>query len=160
MTEEANLSVLEISNRSSLKTKRLELNWTLTVRAQRSLPFHRGLNAALLRASITEQIPLPVETGYEHGPPVLVAARLIARHHRRIVPLGSRIPQRFAETSSAEFLGTAEKFHRIIHAKRGQQEFHGSIMLVAQRQDIGPHGPILAVPGESENFAFLNRHCL
>jgi hypothetical protein len=108
------------------------------------LSLERGLSTARLRTHIPEDIPLPVQTGDKHGPAVLFAAWLVAGDHGRLVPSWSRVAQGFAEATLAELIGAAEKLHRIVDVEWGKQELHRPIMLVAQRQDVGPHGPSLA----------------
>ena len=98
----------------------------------------------MLGTRITQNIVLPIQAGDEHRSPVLFAAGLVAGDDGRLVPAWSRVTQGFAETTLAELIGTAEKFDRVVDVERGKQEFHGSIVLVAQRQDVRPHGPILA----------------
>jgi hypothetical protein len=50
-----------------------------------------------------------------------------------------------------EFIGAAEEFYRIVDIEWSQQKLHGPIMLVAQREDVGPHGPSLAL-GAKQNL--------
>jgi len=87
---------------------------------------------------------LPVEAGDKHGPAMLFAARLVAGDKGRLISSRSGIAHGFAEAALAELVGAAEKFDRIVDVERGKQEFHRPIVLVAQRQDVRPHGPILA----------------
>jgi hypothetical protein len=76
---------------------------------------------------------------------MLIATGLVTRNNRRLVPDGGYIAQGFTEATLAEFVGAAEEVDRIVDAERGKQELHRPIMLVAQGQDVGPHGPILAL---------------
>jgi hypothetical protein len=76
---------------------------------------------------------------------VLFATGLVTGNNRRLVPDGGYIAQGFAEATLAEFVGAAEEVDRIVDAERGKEELHCPIMLVAQRQDVGPHGAILAL---------------
>src|SRR5262249_45514981 len=57
-----------------------------------------------------------------------------------------------------ELFSAAKEFNRIVHIKWGEQKLHGSIVLVAQRQDVGPHGQILA-PGTRNKTGGLRRRC-
>ena len=75
---------------------------------------------------------------------MLVTARLIAVNHRWIVLDGSHVAQRFVEAAVTELLHATKKLDRIINAERSQQKFHGPVVLIAQRQDVGPHRRILA----------------
>jgi hypothetical protein len=70
--------------------------------------------------------------------------RLIAGNHRWVVPDRGYVAQRFVEATLTELLRAAKKLDRIINAERSQQKFHGPIVLVAQGQNVGPHGGILA----------------
>jgi hypothetical protein len=70
--------------------------------------------------------------------------RLVRRNDGSLVPPGRHVAERFIEATLTELIGAAKKLNRIVHVERSQQELHGSIMLVAQRQDVSPHGPILA----------------
>jgi hypothetical protein len=76
---------------------------------------------------------------------MLIATGLVPGNDGRLVPDGGYIAERFAEATLAEFVGAAEEVDRIVDAERGKEELHRPIMLVAQRQDVGPHGPILAL---------------
>ena len=71
---------------------------------------------------------------------MLVATRLIIRDRRRLIPNGSDIAERFTEATVTKLVCAAKKLNRIVDAERSQQKLHSSIMLVAQRQDVGPHG--------------------
>jgi len=76
---------------------------------------------------------------------VLVATRLIGGNQRRGVSLRGYVTQRFVEATLTELIGAAEEFYRIIEIEWSQQKLHGPIMLVAQREDVRPHGPSLAL---------------
>ena len=93
-------------------------------------------------------IALPVETDDEHRPSVAVAGRLVGCQHGRVSPLRRDVTDALAEAAVTKLVGAAEKLNRIVDAERSQQKLHGSIMLVAQRQDVGPHGGILASPAK------------
>lgn len=75
---------------------------------------------------------------------MLVATWLVIRNNGWLIPSRRHVAQRFAEATLTKLVGAAEKLNRIVDAERSQQKLHGSIMLVAQRQDVGPHGAILA----------------
>lgn len=104
----------------------------------------RCLPAPWLGTHIPEDVSLPVKTGDKHRTPVLVACWLVIRDNGRLIPSRGHISQGFAEAALTKLVGAAEKLNRIVDAERSQQKLHGSIMLVAQRQDVGPHGAILA----------------
>jgi hypothetical protein len=110
--------------------------------APSSFPYR--LRAALLWTGVAQDIVLPVQAGDKHGPAVLFAAWLVAGNDRLQVSSRGCVAQGFAEATLAELIGTAEEFDRIVDVERGKQEFHCSIVLVAQRQDVRPHGAILA----------------
>jgi hypothetical protein len=112
------------------------------------LSLERCLPAAGLGTHIPQHIPLPVETRDKHGTAVLVATRLVIRDNGWLIPDWSHVTQRFAEATSTKLIRAAEKLNRIIDAEWSQQELHGSIVLIAQRQDVGPHGGILASPAK------------
>ena len=109
------------------------------------LCFERGFSTTWFGARIAEGIPLPVETGDEHGAAVLFAAWLVTRDQRRLIPSWSGVAEGLAEATLAELIRATEKLDRIVDVEGGKQEFHRPIMFVAQRQDVGPHGPILAL---------------
>ena len=111
-----------------------------------ALPLERRFAATLFWTHISQQIPLPVEAGDEHGAAMFVATRLVVRDKRSLITLGRGVSQRFAEATLAELFGATEELDRIIHIERCKQEFHGAVVLVAQRQDVDPHAPILAFP--------------
>jgi hypothetical protein len=71
---------------------------------------------------------------------VLVTSWLIVVNHGWIVLDGGDVPQRLVEAAVTEFLRAAKKLDRIINAERGEQKFHGPVVLVAQRKDVDPHG--------------------
>lgn len=75
---------------------------------------------------------------------MLVACWLIIRDNGRLIPSRGHISEGFAEAALTKLVGAAEKLNRIVDTERSQQKLHGSIMLVAQWQDVGPHGGILA----------------
>jgi hypothetical protein len=104
----------------------------------------RCLSAPWLGTHIPEDISLPVKAGDKHRPPVLVASWLVIRDNGRLISSRGHIAQGFAEAALTELVGAAEKLNRIVDAERSQQKLHGSIMLVAQWQDVGSHGGILA----------------
>jgi hypothetical protein len=104
----------------------------------------RCLSTSGLGTHIPEDISLPVKTGDKHRTPVLVATRLVIRDNGWLIPDWSDVAQRFTEATLTKLVGAAEKLNRIVDAERSQQKLHGSIMLVAQWQDVSPHGGILA----------------
>jgi hypothetical protein len=106
--------------------------------------FHPRLPATRLGAHIPQHIPLPVEARDKHRPAVLVATRLVIRNCGRLIPDWSDVTQRLTEAAVTELFRAPKKLHRIIHAERSQQKLHGPVMLVAQGQDVSPHGAILA----------------
>ncbi len=87
---------------------------------------------------------LPVEVRNEHGTIVLIAARLIGGKKRRLTTLRCHISQAFAEAAVAKLGGAAEEFDGIIGAKRRDTCLHGAVVLIAERQNVGPHGLSLA----------------
>ncbi len=79
---------------------------------------------------------------------MLVAARLFARNNGRLIPDRRHVAERFAEAALAKLVSAAKKLYRIINAEWSQHKLHGSIVLVAQGQDVSPHAPILASPAK------------
>jgi hypothetical protein len=73
-----------------------------------------------------------------------IAARLIAGKYRRRAPLRRHISQPFAKTALTKLLRATEKLNGIIGAERRNASLHGAIVLVAERQNVGPHGVSLA----------------
>jgi hypothetical protein len=98
-----------------------------------------------------QHIPLPIETGDEHGPAVFFATRLVSGNQRHGVSLRGHVTEGFAEATLTELIGAAEEFYRIVNVEWSQQKLHGPIMLVAQREDVGPHGASLA-SGAKQNL--------
>ena len=76
---------------------------------------------------------------------MLFATGLISGNDGRCVSLRGCITQRLTETALTELIGAAEELDRIIDVEWSQQKLHGPIMLVAQREDVAPHGPSLAL---------------
>jgi hypothetical protein len=75
---------------------------------------------------------------------VLIAARLIRRKERSLAPLRGHISQPLAEAAMTKLGRTPEEFNGIIRAERRDASLHGAIVLIAKRQDVGPHGLSLA----------------
>ena len=115
-----------------------------------SLSFQRCFRTTLLRTHVSQHIPLPVEAGYEHGPAVPSAAWLITGDIGRFIPFWSGVAQGFGEATMAELFGASKKLKRIVDVERGEQEFHRPIVLIAQRQRVGPHGGSLAFGSETK----------
>jgi hypothetical protein len=109
-----------------------------------ALSFQRCFRTALLGAPVPQHIPLPVEAGDKHGPAMPFAAWLVRGDTGRLVPSGGGVAQGFGEATLAELFGASEKLKRIVDVERGEQEFHRPIVLIAQRQGVGPHGGSLA----------------
>lgn len=78
-------------------------------------------------------IPLPIQAENKHRPPVFFALWLICLKRGRFVSFWQDISQSFAETASAEFLGTLKEFDRVIRTKRRDEELHGAKVPVAER---------------------------
>lgn len=95
-------------------------------------------------AGKTDQVPLAVQAGNEHGPVVVIAVRLIGRHQRWFPPFRCHITEALAKTAFTELLSTAEELDRVVGTEGRRGGLHRAKMLVAQRQDVSPHRPSLA----------------
>jgi len=94
-------------------------------------------------------VALAVERDDEHGPAVHLAAWLGRADLRRVVAFGSCVADTLAEAAAAEFFSAAEEVDGIIRAVRGEDEFHGAVMAVAEREDVHPHARASVAPGIS-----------
>lgn len=90
-------------------------------------------------AGVGHMVALAVERDDEHGAAMHLAAGLGRAYFRNIVAFGGRIADAFAKAASAELFGAAEKVDGIVRAVRGEDEFHGAVMAVAEREDVHPH---------------------
>jgi hypothetical protein len=70
---------------------------------------------------------------------MLLAFRLIRQNHRLGIFYRSYIPESLMKAAVTEAISTPEKLNRIVDAEGRQRELHRAIVLVAQRQDVGPH---------------------
>ena len=84
-------------------------------------------------------VALAVKRDDEHGAAVHFAAGLARADFRRIVALGSCVADAFAKATAAEFFGAAEEVDGIVRVIGGEDEFHGAVMAVAEREDVHPH---------------------
>jgi hypothetical protein len=129
---------------SGLRVPVALIRLSLVTCSDAELSLQRSLSAPGLGTHVPQDVPLPVQTGDKHGPAMLFAPWLVIGDDGWLISDRGHVAQGFAEAALAELVGAAKKLDRIVHAERSQQELHGSIMLVAQRQDVGPHAPILA----------------
>src|SRR5580704_1226009 len=127
---------------------RFEKNWRVRNVSLDRLPLQRSLSTSRLGTHIAENITLPVEARNKHGPPVLFTDGLVRGNCGRLISFRGHIAERFAEATLTELVGAAEELHGIVHAEWSQQELHGSVMRVAQGQDVAPHGGSLASPAK------------
>jgi hypothetical protein len=81
---------------------------------------------------------------------MLFATRLIAGDERRSISLRGHVAERFAEATLTELIGATKEFDRIVDVEWSQQKLHGPKMLVAQREDVGPHGASLALAAKQK----------
>ena len=79
---------------------------------------------------------------------MLIATWLVPGHDGCLIPDRRHIAKRLAEAALTKLVAAPEKFDRIVDAERSQHKLHGSIVLVAQGQDVSPHAPILASPAK------------
>jgi len=84
-------------------------------------------------------VALAIDADDEHGTTVTVAFGLVGSENGRSSALRRRVPDAFAETAMAKFVGAAEEFDGEIGAVGGESGFHGAVMLVAEGKDVGPH---------------------
>ena len=75
------------------------------------LSLQRGLATPRLGTYIPQNIPLPVQAGDEHGPPVLFATWLIIGNDRRFILDRGYVAQGLAETTVAELVGAAKELN-------------------------------------------------
>lgn len=103
-----------------------------------------GFWTTRLGAGISNQVPLPVQAGNEHGPAVVIAAWLVGRDIRRFSPFWCDISQALAEAAAAKLRCAPEEFNRIICTEGGGRRLHCAVMFIAQRENVGPHRLSLA----------------
>lgn len=95
--------------------------------------FRPGIRAVRLRASVANEVPLPIEAGDEHGPIVVIAAGLVVRKHWRLSPLRRHVTQALTKATIAKLGGAAEELNRIVCAERGDRGRHRPEVFIAQR---------------------------
>ena len=81
---------------------------------------------------------------------MLFADWLVRGNNRSLVSSWGHVSERFVEAALTELIRTAEEFDRIVDAEWSQEKLHGSIMLIAQWQDVAPHGASLALPAKTK----------
>jgi hypothetical protein len=75
---------------------------------------------------------------------VRIAPRLIVGKNRCLATLRRHVSETFAEAALAKLLGAAKELNRIVCAIGRNASLHGAVVLVAERQNVGPHGLSLA----------------
>jgi len=85
-------------------------------------------------------VALAIKTDDEHWAAMAIANRLIGGEERCIASPGRGIADAFAKAAAAEFIGAAKEFNGIVGVIRSQSGLHGAEMLIAERQDVHPHG--------------------
>jgi len=85
-------------------------------------------------------VALSVEADDEHGASVAVANGLAGGEDRRFAVFGGDVADALSEAAVAEPVGAAEEIDGIGGAIGRQSQFHGAVMLVAEGQEIRPHG--------------------
>jgi hypothetical protein len=78
-----------------------------------------------------------------------IAPRLIVGKYGRLPTLGRHISQAFAETALTELFSAAKELNRVVRTIRRYTSLHGAIVLIAERQNVGPHGLSLASVGNT-----------
>jgi hypothetical protein len=86
--------------------------------------------------------------------------RLAGRQDGRLIAFGIDITDPLAEAASAEFVSTAEVVDGIVGAERGDAGLHGTEMLVAEWEKVGPHGKRedSTIRGSRSDGGSLRRH--
>lgn len=83
--------------------------WPMAGHARLSL--QRSLSTPWFRTHIPQNIPLPVQAGDEHGPPVFFATRLAIGNNGRLILDRGYVAQGLAETTVAELVSAAKKLN-------------------------------------------------
>lgn len=95
--------------------------------------------AAGLRAGEADSVALPVDAEDEHGAAMFFAAGLVWRDLRRFIFQRRHIAQNFAVTAMTKSIRTAAELNGIIGIDRREGMLHRAVMLVAERENVGPH---------------------
>jgi hypothetical protein len=95
--------------------------------------------AAWLRAGETDGVSLAVNAEDEHGASMFFAAGLVCRDERGFIFQGRHVAQNFAVTPVTKSIRTAAELNGIIRIDRREGMLHRAVMLVAERENVGPH---------------------
>jgi len=90
-------------------------------------------------AGIGEVIALTIDADHEHGAAVAVAFGLVGGENGTGSALGRAVADTLPETAMTKLVGAAEEFDGEVGGVGGDDGFHGSKVLVAQGENVGPH---------------------
>jgi hypothetical protein len=92
-----------------------------------------------LGAGVGDVIALAVEADDEHGAAVSVAGGLSGSKLRGFVAARRDVADALTEAAMAEFVGAVKIIDAIVGIVGSNQGFHGSVVTVAEGQDVRPH---------------------
>lgn len=90
-------------------------------------------------AGVGEVVALTVDRDDEHGTSVSVADGLIGGEAGWGSAMRRAVADTLSEAAMAELVGTAEEFDGVFGVVGSEGGFHGAVMLVAKREEVGPH---------------------
>lgn len=105
-----------------------------------------GFRAVRFRAGVSNYVPLSVKTRDEHRTIVRIAPWLIGTDPRSFASFWCHISKPLTEAAVTKLGGTAEKLYGIVSAERSYARLHGPVMLVAEGQNVCPHGGGFRLP--------------
>jgi len=100
---------------------------------------HDALGTVGFGAGVGEVVALAVDADDEHGASVALADGLVGSESGRGSAVRGAVADALSEAAMAKLVGAAEEFDGVFRAVGGESRFHGAVMLVAKREEIGPH---------------------
>jgi len=100
---------------------------------------HDAFGAVGFGAGVSQVIALAIDGDDEHGASMALTDGLAGSEGWRGSAVRGAVADALPEAAMAELVGAAEEFDGVFGAVGGESGFHCAVVLVAEREEVGPH---------------------